>query len=219
MKKTGIILCAALLCALLLNACGSQNQKAPEAPTVPPGSEQAPIPDKQDALPVESEEQPISIDHLTVELVVEWEEGDRLLSQLDSLSQLLKESLLAQNYQVDEVTITISTAGGFTADALNNGGVDLAFLPAVDYITCSDTVCAVLTTDEDVCRTVVAVNGMLETLDEKFCAALTAAMLDTEPGTTFLNTYQPDITCVPATETAIQTVRDWVSEQESEGGN
>lgn len=35
---------------------------------------------------------------------------------------------------MEDVTVTISTAGGFTAEALAEGGVDVAFLPAVDYV-------------------------------------------------------------------------------------
>jgi len=220
MKRAGAILCAVFLCITILTACGNRNQTPPDETPPPPATEQAPSTEKnEEKLPTDnsdSAEGPVSIDHLTMELVVEWEEGDRLLSELESLSRLLKDSLLTQGYQVDEVTITISTAGGFTADALSNGGVDLAFLPAVEYITCSDTVTAVLTTDEELCTTVVAVNSQREELDAVFCTALTQAMLETDSGAAFLDTYQPGITCVPASEEAIQAVRDWVAEQEKE---
>lgn len=218
MKRITVLLCAALVCIWLLSACGIQNQTQQNNPAPPPVNEQTPSTDiKEEVADTGSEkEAPISIDHLAVELVAEWEQGDRFLSELKNLSQLLKDSLLARGYQVDEITITISTAGGFTADALNNGGVDLAFLPAVDFITCSEEVLAVLTTDEEICSLVTAVNRQKDGLDDAFCAALAQALLETESGTAFLNTYQPDINFVPATETAIQAVRDWVAEQEKE---
>jgi len=88
-------------------------------------------------------------------------------------------------------------------------------------VACDESVHAVLETNEVLCTTVLAVTGLREELDEAFREALAAALLNTAGGQAFLETYQPGISCVPATEEAIQTVRDWVAEQEkqTQGGN
>ena len=219
MKKLSVLLLTVLLFLLSLTSCARQNEPAAEE-TPPPVTQEPSKPQKPEETPVgdaqKEKQEVISVEHMTVELVSAWEDGDRLLSQLKSLSHLMQSCMLTQGYQVEDITITISTAGGFTADALNNGGVDLAFLPAVDYITCDKTITAVLTTDEEICTTVVAVNSLQEEFDAEFSAALTRALLETDSGKEFLTIYDPDITCIPATESAIQVVRDRVAEQEKE---
>lgn len=220
MKRALALLLAFLSCMICFSACATNDPPVGETP--PTEDIQTPNQETPDASPTDKIfPEPLYIEHLTFEFVVPWDEGNRLLSEMKSLSGLLRDALLNQNCRVDDVTITISTASGLTGDALENGGVDLAFMPAEDYLACSETVSAVLTTDEEPCTTVLAVSGVKPELNEAFRSALANALLAPGSGKLFLDTYQDGIVCVPATVEAIQAVRDWVASQETQhhGGN
>lgn len=213
MKKKHLWLMAAL--CLLLSACGRQPQK-PEQPEQPDPPAQV---QTQPETPPAPEEGAILLDRLTVELVVDWEDSDQVLSRLEELSLLFSQALADQGCQVEDVTVTISTAGGFTAGSLAEGGVDVAFLPAEDYIGVESEAGAVLTAGEEPCTTVAAVTGARTELDKAFCNTLERAMLETEDGNSFLEACRPGAVWVPATQETIAGVRDWLEEQEAQQGN
>lgn len=209
MKRTLSLLLSTLLCLALISGC-TQNTPAGNENTAssPTGSDQPILPDSPDVPPADTAEpSPIFLDTLTFELAVSWEDGQRLLPALQDMALLLQDALAAQSCQVDEITITISTAGGLTGDALETGGVDLALLAAEDFAACSNTVAAVLTDSEVPCSIVLAASGARTELSEDFRQALTRALLETEPGQTFLHTYQNGICCIPAAEETIQAIR------------
>src|SRR5699024_9438237 len=79
-------------------------------------------------------QEPVELGTLTVEVVVDSEDADDFLSQLRDLSALLDQKLSENGYDAEAVTVTVSTAGGTTADALAAGGVDIALLPAEDFV-------------------------------------------------------------------------------------
>ncbi len=174
---------AALAACLLLAACGKASQ--------PPPRPEEPAPPEE-----RREEEAPSLGSLTVELVASWEEADRLLESLDQLSGLLGEALAEQGCVLDEVRVTLSTAGGVTADALAEGGVDAAWLPAEDFSACGDKAQAVLA--QETGGGVAAVTAAREELDGEFQALLVRAVLDTEPGQAFLQLYCPGGTYAPA---------------------
>lgn len=218
MRNRGAVLAvlwAAVLC-LLLCACGGERQAAQDPEPDSGEADQTPVENEQAGTPSHETERACSIDHLTVELVVDWDDSDRILSEVDELSQLLQEGLQEQYCQVEAITITLSTAGGFTGSALAEGGVDIACLPAVDYVAWESDAYAVLTTDEALCSAVVAVTAAREALNEDFRSALTQALLETEAGTEFLEIYCPGLTYVPAEDAAISAVREWLAAQEEE---
>lgn len=222
MKRALALLPALLLCLICFSACAGNNMTDDNDSPPPAGEVQPPAGETTDTPPAEEAfPKAIYIEHLTFEFAVPWSESNRIVSEMQNLSRSLRAALQEQNCRVDDVTITISTASGLTGDALENGGVDLAFLPAVDYVTCSEAVSAVLTTDETPCATVLAVSGARPELDDAFRSALVKALLTTGSGKGFLDTYQDGIVCVPATEDAIQAVRDSVAAQEADkhGGN
>ena len=213
MKKRTVQGLALLLALLVLAGCAGPEEKPvqpPEEPKVP--VEDVTEPQRPDE-PVQ-ESRPEPLDHLAVELVVDWSDSERVLGALSEMQRLLGDALLAVGYQVEEISVTISTAGGFTANAMMDGGVDLAFMPAVDYITCESGAAAVLTTGEEPCETVVAVSLGREELGDSFPKDLETALLETEPGIMLLTLYRADKTYLPAGEEAIQAVRDWLEEQE-----
>ncbi len=216
MKKSGALLWMVVFC-LLLAACGRGGQE-PQEGEDPPAEEvvQPPREDGAEEEPPQGGEagRQLNIGHLTVELVADWGESDRLLSEMEELSLLLQTGLREQNCEVGEITVTLSTAGGFTSNALAEGGVDAAWMPAVDYISCEDAAYAVLTTDEELCTTVLAVSASREELDGDFRAALSAALLETEAGAEFLGRYCPGLTFLPADGAALDAVREWLAAQE-----
>lgn len=212
MKRTRSLLLSALLCLALCCGCttnppiGDENIPSPaenNQPTAPDSSAE-PTPDAAEASPV-------FLDTLTFELSVSWEDGQRLLPSLQNMAQLLQEALAAQSCQVGDVTVTLSTAGGLTGDALETGGVDLALLAAEDFAACGDAVGAVLIDSGEPCSIVLAVSGARAALDTDFCQALTAALLETDPGQSFLNLYQEGIRFVPADADTAQVIRSQVT--------
>lgn len=190
MKRTFWL--AAVAACLLLAACVRASQPAPQ-PDSPPVPE--------DPL-VNGDVPERSLGSLTVELVVSWEEADRLLDSLDQLSGLLGDALLEQGCGVEEVRVTLSTAGGVTADALAEGGVDVAWLLVEDFASCGDRAAAALA--QDPCYSVAAVSAAREELDGDFRDALVRAALDTEPGRQFIQLCYPGATYVPAPEGGLE---------------
>lgn len=203
---------AALALCLALAACQSRDpasdppdDPAPAAPSVPAESR-----------PVEPDPD-MRVGRLAVELVVEWEEADRLLAGLDQLSGLLGDALLEKGCAAEEVSVTLSTAGGVTADALAEGGVDVAFLPGSDYVRCGDCAAALIAGEGDAAA-VAAVSAAREELGGGFPAALAGALLDTETGRQFLETCYPEAAYEPAKEESVRSLRDWAAAREAAHG-
>lgn len=197
-----------LALCLLLTACSPFSRPAaPDPPkaSAPPAAED-PAPD----LSKPGAPQPLLLEQFTMEVVVTWEEADRILAELEELSGLLDKALREKNCIVEEpIRVTISTAGGITAGALAEGGVDAAFLPAVDYIAFEDRAKAVLMTDEEPCTGVAAVTL---TREEGFSGLLADALLDTEAGAEFLSLCYPEASYVPVQEQALAAVREQAAE-------
>ena len=168
-----------LALCLLLSACGGRPPAEPPSPgpETPPASAG---PEKENR----------SLERLTVELVVDWEDTDRVLESQGELERLLRGALEERDWAVEEVQVTISTAGGPTGDALAAGGVDAACLPEEDFEARREDAFAVLTAE----GAVLAVTGAREELDGEFRAALAGALLETEPGAEFLRLYSPERT-------------------------
>ena len=111
-----------LACMLLLCACGAETPAAPE--DVPP-----PDPTDSAALPAE----PVSIDYLGLEFARDLYDPTALLTLARDTAPLLKEELSLRGYEVQEIGCTIGAANLITAQALNEGGVDIAILPAESF--------------------------------------------------------------------------------------
>ena len=207
-----------ILCACTQNQSPTQNDPVPptvnqtqQQPTFPADDTPTPPTDTKTPPPVFAPEE------LTVELVVEWESADAILSQLDDMREMLRLALEESGYSVDRVTLTISTAGGFTAEALAQGGIDAAVLPAVDFISCRESTAGVAMSTEDICETVIALSLHHGTPDSTFCTALFDALTKTEHGIEFLNLCRPGAVFAAPTEEAMQIVQEWIEQQETGG--
>lgn len=220
MRQRALISLLLLMCLFLCACAHSPSNSTLPAPSVdnstevqPPSTDTIPSPPEDNTM-----EQPTFTPmELTVELVIEWETTDAILSRLDEMSEMLRASLDEVGYPLDRVTLTISTAGGFTADSLAQGGIDAAVLPAVDFLTCSSSTAGIAMSCEDVSETVIALSLAKGQPDSAFCSALFDALTKTESGQQFLALCRPGAVFAVPTEEALQAVQDWVEQQEQGG--
>ena len=123
MKRSRLISFLFTLC-LILCACASE--QTPPALDVqppvtdntqqqPPSSNETPAPPQTDAENEDIVQPPYIPEALTVELVVEWEAADALLSRLEDMGELLRLALEKTGYGVERITLTISTAATISA--------------------------------------------------------------------------------------------------------
>lgn len=192
--RKGTLGLVCLLLALCLVAAGCRRpEPPPEEPDAPPAA--SPVPNVPARKP-----ETIALDHLTVELVMDWQAADGMLSRLEELSRLLEQALLSQDCSVEEpVVITIGTAAGVTAQALGDGGVDAAFLPAADFAAMEEGAAAgvLMNADQDF---FLAVTAARPELDEAFRFAMEEALTNTEDGRAFLEICYPGMVFVCAEE-------------------
>ena len=107
MKRLVLLFCALLLA--LLAAC------RPE----PEGSQM--------------EEEPLHLESLSVEVPRSGLSAQDLARTVRELPEALKAALASQGAEVRAVTVSVGSSPSATAQAVAEGGVDLAFLPAADY--------------------------------------------------------------------------------------
>lgn len=117
MKKLSLLLVLTMLLALLAS-CG---QKTPE--TVDPEPEQAEEPEKLE---------PLRFETLRVEFGKSGLTASRLAEVVREMPELLRTALAEQEVTVEEVKVTIGSSTAATVQALEEGTVDVAFLPAED---------------------------------------------------------------------------------------
>ena len=196
--KGRIVWVLAAVC-LLLAGCRRAETETPPEPSPPPASVQP-----EEDQPAEKA-RPLFLESLSVEVMVDWEDADRMLGSLDELSRLLDGALEEVGCTLGEpATVTIGTAGGITAQALADGGVDVAFLPAEDLLTTEeDAVVGVLmNTDQDF---FLAASTAREELDEHFRSLLENALTMTEDGQAFLETCYPGMEFIRAAERPVES--------------
>ncbi|MDE6931998.1 MAG: hypothetical protein K2P37_04850 [Oscillospiraceae bacterium] len=191
--KIRIVWALAAVC-LLLAGCRRAEPETPPEPSPPPASVQP-----EEDQPAEKP-RPLFLESLSVEVMVDWEDADRMLGSLDELSRLLDSALEEAGCTLGEpATVTIGTAGGITAQALADGGVDVAFLPAEDLLTTEEdaAVGVLMNTDQDF---FLAASTGREELDEHFRFLLEEALTMTEDGQAFLETCYPGVEFIRAVE-------------------
>ncbi|MBR2894688.1 MAG: hypothetical protein IKC03_03385 [Oscillospiraceae bacterium] len=205
---------------LLLCACTQQQSSLPSHPSDNKQQEETVLPSAPppSSIPEQTSPVPNPLEQLTVELVLEWEQADTLLSQLHDLEYELQSALEEIGCPVDQITLTISTAGGFTAQSLMQGGIDAAILPALDFISCETEVTPIAMSSEDICEHIVAVSNANNHLDNAFHEAFFRALTESSTGQKFLSVCCPDVTFSAVSEEALKIVRDTLAEHEQTGG-
>lgn len=212
MKK--LLLPLVLVLCLLLAACGNNHTESENNNSTDDQVEtnQPVEPVEPDDTDTPEDEGPVTLGALTVEVVMDWDSADALLSQLEDLSAKLDEALVAQGYDAESITVTVSTAGGTTADALAAGGVDIALLPAEDFVLCEDSAVGILMTDSQPPAGVIAVTKAKAELDEAFQQALSAALTDGGEES-FTEHCYPSVNYIAFDSDALQPVRDQLAEE------
>lgn len=80
-----------------------------------------------------SEEKPLHLKELNVELTRTDDNLEALQGALKTLPAALKSALAEHGVKVDESRVTVGSSAAATCQALKDGGVDLAFLPADSF--------------------------------------------------------------------------------------
>ena len=205
------------------DAEGNQTQDAPSTSdnqhTDPPNTNTDPTPDIDNN--TDTPQPPLFPDELTVEVVVDWEHSDSVLSQLNNLADLLHTAIKNAGYHLDDVIVTISTAGGVTADTLVRGGIDAAILPSLDVISFEKNVSILALSNEEIPEIAIAASQAdNKNLSEEFNRLLFTALTETEEGQFFLFACCGTNTFSLPTEDNLQSVRDQFKELEkAEGGH
>ena len=76
------------------------------------------------------EEEPLRLESLSVELSRAGLSEEELARTVRELPGTLQEALAAQEVEVETVTVSVGSSPAATAQAVREGGVDLAFFPA-----------------------------------------------------------------------------------------
>ena len=79
------------------------------------------------------EEEPLHLESLSVEVPRSGLSAQDLARTVRELPEALKAALASQGAEVGAVTVSVGSSPSATAQAVAEGGVDLAFLPAADY--------------------------------------------------------------------------------------
>lgn len=141
-----------------------------------------PAPDDEPPAPVAEEPQPLVMERLNVEFVVDGRDPDTLLTLRETFPEALCAALAAQNVTVGDAAVTFGTSGEATESALQGGEVQLAFLSVEDYSPYrSGQIVAVEQGDADPSLGLIvsAVSDDAEA-DDRFAASLRAALPELE---------------------------------------
>ena len=118
MKK----ICWILALSLLLTGCGKKEAPAASSPAA-----------SSPAQTVE-EQEPLALESLTVEFLRGGADAATLMQAVKELPEQFKAALEENGVAVDEVSVTMSGSSAATAQAVEEGGADLAFLPVEELV-------------------------------------------------------------------------------------
>lgn len=84
------------------------------------------------------DEEPIELESLSVEVSRGTLSTDELAQAARDLPEALKAALAEQGVEAETVTVSVGSSPAATAQAVSEGGVDLAFLPMEDFSALED---------------------------------------------------------------------------------
>ena len=220
-KLTALLLCVCLLLSACMQPSGGNDDPAQDD-TIVSGDQDPDSGGNSSDNGENADNQKGNIPYpadLTIELVVEWEMADIILSILDDLSVQLRDALQEVGCRIDNVTLTMSTAGAYTADSLIDGGIDAAILPSVDIISGEQRVSILALSDDEIPMTAIAVSNASDDLSAEFHAMFFSALTETEAGQDFLSAICGESIFSAPTEDTLQAVRDYRKELMDEEGD
>lgn len=116
-----------LAMALLLAGCKHRGDPLPDQTPEPPETEE---PAEKQAV---TEETPLELDGLRIEVSRSGLSSDRLMEAAQKLPELLRSALAENHIHTNTVQVTIGSSPAATVQALNEGTVDIAILPAEGF--------------------------------------------------------------------------------------
>lgn len=154
MKRILPLLCTLLL--LFLSACGpAERDTSPELP----------------------ETEPLRLESLSVEVSRGELSTEDLARAVRELPEALEAALAAQGVEAETISVSVGSSPAATAQAVSEGGVDLAFLPAEDLAALENPPRLLLTAGDGEGAMAAAVRPDDELLSgERFAEALAAAV-------------------------------------------
>ncbi len=205
-----------LLLCLMLTACTRAEEKPDETPAPVEPTVEDPVDTKDPPDAQEEDDGPMLLDKLAVELVVDVSETESVMGSLRQFSADLTDALKEKNIDVETVSFTMSTAGGVTGDALSVGGIDMAFLPVMDFIARRDALTPLLMvgdTEDAYVAALTTKNDALKNADLQ--KALSEALTDTEAGRQFLAAWSPEAEYGPVSQEVLDPlVEQYLKAQE-----
>ena len=142
-----------VLFLLLLTACGpAEGEESPEPP----------------------EEGPLVLASLSVEVSRGALSTEELARAVRELPEALKAALADQGAEAETVTVSVGSSPAAMAQAVREGGVDVAFLPAEDYASLENPPRLLLTAGDGEGAAMVRPDETLSA--ERFAQALAAAV-------------------------------------------
>lgn len=117
-----------LALTLLLSGCGRREETPPDPVRDPPAGVEEPS-----ALRPITEETPLELNILRIEITRSGLSPDRLMEAVRALPELLRSALAEYHIIVNAVQVTIGSSPAATVQALNAGTVDIAVLPAEGF--------------------------------------------------------------------------------------
>lgn len=113
-----------LALALVLSGCGRRDDSPPDPEPEPPaGAEE----------PSAAGEGPLELDGLRIEICRGGLGSERLMEAVRALPELLRSALAEHGICANAVQVTIGSSPAATVQALNEGAVDIAILPAEGF--------------------------------------------------------------------------------------
>lgn len=79
-------------------------------------------------------DEPLALETLAVEISKNGLSTEQLLEDKRQLPNQLRDAFSQAGVEIGQVTVTIGSSPAATAQALEEGSVDLAFLPAEDFL-------------------------------------------------------------------------------------
>ena len=143
-KKLLVVLLIVTMMAVALTACGKKEEPkeepATEEATEEEAAEEEATEEAEEAAPAEN----VHLDSLKLQFVPS-RPAEEIITQTSGLPDLLKSELANHGYDVDEITIEVSSSFEAAGEALSAGSIDLAWLPSGTYIVYSDETEVILT--------------------------------------------------------------------------
>ncbi|MBR5970726.1 MAG: PhnD/SsuA/transferrin family substrate-binding protein [Lachnospiraceae bacterium] len=144
-KLLALVLTGAILAGCGSSAGGSASTTAAEASTTAAEATSAAAEEtSEEQTEAEPAAELIHFDSLKLAFVPS-RPAEEIITQTSGLPDLLKAELLNYGYEVDDITIEVSSSFEVAGEALSSGAVDLAWLPSGTYIVYSDETEVILT--------------------------------------------------------------------------